>query len=296
MLGNEAHAFLTGFQGRRVTQVALFIQTNVSSMQAQKNLLGNQEKLQKSFNRLSSGFRINTAADDAAGLAISESMKSQIRSYNVAERNAADGISMAQTAEGALGEVHEILGRMREIGVQASNGSLTEDDRSFLQTEFSSLQSEIGRIQESAKFNGRALVATDTTSVTFQVGLGNTASDQISVDFGGLSLSSITGSGASVSGSTASSALASLQTIDDAIKSVSTSRSNFGAAMNRLDVASSNIQTMRLNLSAANSRIRDVDVAAETSNMSRNQVLTQAGISVLAQANQLPQLAFGLLG
>ena len=276
--------------------MALFIQTNVSSMQAQKNLLGNQEKLQKSFNRLSSGFRINTAADDAAGLAISESMKSQIRSYNVAERNAADGISMAQTAEGALGEVHEILGRMREIGVQASNGSLTEDDRSFLQTEFSSLQSEIGRIQESAKFNGRALVATDTTSVTFQVGLGNTASDQISVDFGGLSLSSITGSGASVSGSTASSALASLQTIDDAIKSVSTSRSNFGAAMNRLDVASSNIQTMRLNLSAANSRIRDVDVAAETSNMSRNQVLTQAGISVLAQANQLPQLAFGLLG
>jgi flagellin len=295
MPGNEARAF-NRFQGRRVTPVALFIQTNTSSMQAQKNLLGNQEKLQKSFNRLSSGFRINTAADDAAGLAISESMKSQIRSYNVAERNAADGISMAQTAEGALGEVHDILGRMREIGVQASNGSLTEDDREFLQTEFSSLQAEIGRIQDSAKFNGRALVASDTTSITFQVGLGNTASDQISVDFGGLSLSSITASSAVVSGSTATGALSVLDTIDDAIKSVSTSRSNFGAAMNRLEVASSNIQTMRLNLSAANSRIRDVDVAAETSNMSRNQVLTQAGISVLAQANQLPQLAFGLLG
>lgn len=276
--------------------MALAIQTNTSSMEAQKNLLHNQSNLQKSFNRLSSGYRINTAADDAAGLAISESMRSQVRSYTVAERNASDGISMAQTAEGALGEVHNILGRMREIGVQASNGSLTEDDRSFLQTEFTSLQAEIGRIQDSAKFNGKQLVASDTTSITFQVGLTNTASDQITVDFGGLSLSTITGSGALVSGSTASSALASLQTIDDAITSVSTARSNFGSAMNRLDVATSNIQTMRLNISAANSRIRDVDVADETSKMSRNQVLTQAGISVLAQANQLPQLAFGLIG
>jgi flagellin len=276
--------------------MALAIQTNTSSMEAQKNLLHNQSNLQKSFNRLSSGYRINTAADDAAGLAISESMRSQIRSYTVAERNASDGISMAQTAEGALGEVHNILGRMREIGVQASNGSLTEDDRSFLQTEFTSLQAEIGRIQESAKFNGKALVAAATSSITFQVGLANTASDQITVDFGGLSLSTITGSGALVSGSTASSALASLQTIDDAITSVSTARSNFGAAMNRLEVATGNIQTMRLNISAANSRIRDVDVADETSKMSRNQVLTQAGISVLAQANQLPQLAFGLIG
>jgi flagellin len=276
--------------------MALAIQTNTSSMEAQKNLLHNQSNLQRSFNRLSSGYRINTAADDAAGLAISESMRSQIRSYTVAERNASDGISMAQTAEGALGEVHNILGRMREIGVQASNGSLTEDDRSFLQTEFTSLQAEIGRIQESAKFNGKALVASDTTSITFQVGLGNTASDQISIDFGGVSLSSITSSSASVSGSAATNALASLETIDDAITSVSTARSNFGSAMNRLEVATSNIQTMRLNISAANSRIRDVDVADETSKMSRNQVLTQAGISVLAQANQLPQLAFGLIG
>ena len=275
--------------------MALYIQTNTSSMEAQKNLLHNQSSLQKSFNKLSSGYRINTAADDAAGLAISESMKSQIRSYTVAERNASDGISMAQTAEGALGEVHNVLGRMREIGVQASNGSLTQQDREFLQTEFSSLQSEIGRIQESAKFNGKQLVNTSTSSITFQVGLDNTASDQITIDFGGLSLSSVTSS-ATVAGATASSALASLSTIDDAITSVSVARSNFGAAMNRLDVATSNIQTMRLNISAANSRIRDVDVADETSKMSRNQVLTQAGVSVLAQANQLPQLAFGLIG
>ncbi len=274
--------------------MALFIQTNLSSMQAQKNLIGNQDKLQKSFNRLSSGFRINTAADDAAGLAISESMKSQIRSYSVAERNAADGISMAQTAEGALGEVHEILGRMRELSVQSSNGNLTSTDRGFLQTEFSSLQAEVGRIQDSAKFNGLQLVGNSATTINLQVGLNNTASDQISLTTGGLSLSAVLA--ASIGGATASSALASLSTIDSAITSVSTSRSKFGAAMNRLDVASSNIQTMRLNLSAANSRIRDVDVAAETSAMSRNQVLTQAGISVLAQANQLPQLAFGLLG
>ncbi len=274
--------------------MALYIQTNISSMQAQKNLIGNQEKLQKSFNKLSSGFRINTAADDAAGLAISESMKSQIRSYNVAERNAADGISMAQTAEGALGEVHNVLGRMRELSIQSSNGNLTQTDRGFLQTEFSSLQAEIGRIQDSAKFNGVKLVGESAATINLQVGLNNTASDQISITTGGLTLSAVLA--ASIGGATASAALASLSSIDDAITNVSTSRSKFGAAMNRLDVASSNIQTMRLNLSAANSRIRDVDVAAETASLSRNQVLTQAGISVLAQANQLPQLAFGLLG
>lgn len=274
--------------------MALYIQTNISSLQAQKNLLGNQAQLQKSFNRLSSGFRINTAADDAAGLAISESMKSQIRSYNVAERNAADGISMAQTAEGALGELHNILGRMRELSMQSSNGNLTQSDRGFLQTEFSSLQAEIGRIQDSAKFNGIQLVAASAQTINLQVGLNNTSSDQISITMGGLTLSGVLA--ASIGGASAGGALASLSAIDTAIESVSTSRSKFGAAMNRLEVASSNIQTMRLNLSAANSRIRDVDVAAETASLSRNQVLTQAGISVLAQANQLPQLAFGLLG
>jgi flagellin len=273
--------------------MALFINTNVSSLEAQKNLMHNQNNLQKSFNKLSSGYRINTAADDAAGLAISESMRSQVRSYAVAERNASDGISMAQTAEGALGEVHDILGRMRELGVQASNGNLTQTDRSYIQTEFVSLQSEVSRIQSSAKFNGKQLVNTTATNITFQVGLDNSASDQITINFGGLSLSGVTT--AAVSGATASTALASLSAIDTAISSVSTARSNFGAAMNRMEVATSNIQTMRLNLSAANSRIRDVDVAEETSKMSRNQVLTQAGVSVLAQANQLPQLAFGLI-
>jgi flagellin len=264
-------------------------------MEAQKNLGYNQSQLQLSFNRLSSGFRINSAKDDAAGLAISESLKSQVRSFAVAERNASDGISMAQTAEGALGEVHNILGRMRELAVQASNGSLTDVDRGFLQTEFSSLQAEIARIQGSAKFNGRALVSTTPATITLQVGLDATTTDQIAVTLGGVSLATITSSAVSLAGSAATAALASLSAIDDAIGSVSNSRSSFGAAMNRLEVAQSNIATMRLNLSAANSRIRDVDVASETSQMSRNQVLAQAGLSVLAQANQLPQLALGLL-
>jgi flagellin len=276
--------------------MALFINTNVASESAQKNLGANQAKLQVSFARLSSGLRINSAKDDAAGLAISESLKSQIRSFNVAERNASDGISMAQTAEGALGEVHDILGRMRELATQAANGSLTDTDRGFLQTEFSSLQSEITRIQGSAKFNGRALVGSTATSITLQVGLDNTSSDQISVTLGGVSLSTIAGASTSLSGTGATGALNALSTIDDAIGNVSTARATFGAAMNRLETAQSSIQTMRLNLSAANSRIRDVDVASETAALSRNQVLTQAGVSVLAQANQLPQLAFGLLG
>jgi len=273
----------------------MVIQTNVSSMEAQKNLLGNQANLTKSFNRLSSGFRINTAADDAAGLAISESMKSQIRSYTVAERNASDAISMAQTAEGALGEMHNILGRMRELAMQSANGSMTAQDRGYVQTEFAQLQSEVTRIQDSAKFNGKALVGQSATVISFQVGLEATATDQISVTFGGLSLSALIND-AAVSGAEASQALAALATIDAAIGSISTARSSYGAAMNRMEVATSNIQTMRLNLSAANSRIRDVDVAEETSRMSRNQVLAQAGISVLAQANQIPQLAAQLIG
>jgi flagellin len=274
--------------------MALVIQTNYAAMAAQKNLGANQKMLAGSFQKLSSGFRVNTAADDAAGLAVSESMKSQIRSYTVAERNAGDAISMAQTAEGALGEVHDILGRMRELAVQSSNGSLTDTDRGYLNTEFGALQSEITRIQGSAKFNGVALLNATAATVKFQVGLNNVSSDQIDVTFGGVSLTGVGSASANVA--QASGALKALASIDTAIGSVSSYRSKFGSAMNRLDVATSNIQTMRLNISAANSRIRDVDVATETSNLSRNQVLSQAGVSVLAQTNQLPQMAFGLLG
>lgn len=276
--------------------MAMVLRTNVSSLQAQTSLQRNQNALQSSFSKLSSGYRVNSAADDAAGLAISESMKSQIRSYTVAERNAGDGISMSQTAEGSLGEVHDVLGRMRELATQASNGSLGAEDRGYLDGEYKSLQAEITRIQGSAKFNNKSLVNASTSTVTFQVGLNNTASDQITVTFGGLSLSSITGTASNLAGTTASAALTALSTIDTAIKTVSQSRSKFGAAVNRLQVATNNIQTMRTNISAANSRIRDVDVASETSTMSQNQVLTQAGVAVLAQAKQLPQMAMQLLG
>lgn len=277
--------------------MALVIPTNVASLQAQTHLTHNQKALQSSFNKLSSGFRIVTAADDAAGLAISEGMKAQVRSYSVAERNANDGISMAQTAEGSLGEIHNVLGRMRELTMQASNGSITSTDRGFLDAEYQSLKSEIVRIQGSAKFNEHLLIDQATgTAITFQVGLNNVTADQISVTFGGLKLNTLLGATSNLNGASASAALSQLAVIDSAITTVSTSRSKFGAAMNRLDVAVSNIQTMRTNISAANSRIRDVDVADESAAMARNQVLSQAGVSVLSQANQLPSMAMSLLG
>jgi flagellin len=273
--------------------MSINIQTNNAALSAQRNLGASQKLLAGSFQRLSSGYRVNSAADDAAGLAISESMKSQIRSYTVAQRNAADAQSMAQTAEGALGDVHDIMGRMRELAMQSSNGDLGSTDRGYISTEFKALQAEVGRIQGSAKFNGKQLINASASTVSFQVGLNNTANDQIAVTFGNVTLTSIT---TSADLSTATGALNALSTIDTAIQNVSTARSNFGTAMNRMDFATSNIQTMQLNITAANSRIKDVDVASETANLSRNQVLTQAGTAVLAQANQIPQLALSLIG
>jgi flagellin len=272
--------------------MALNIQTNVASLEAQRNTMKNQSALMKSFARLSSGFRVNSAADDAAGLGISESMKAQIRSYAVAERNANDAISMTQTAEASLGEMHDILGRMRELAMQAANGSMGSNDRGYLDTEFGQLKDELTRIQGSTKFNGNELVGNAVTSVTFQVGLNNEANDQITVNFGGLTLGAII----SANVTTADGALAALAVIDNGISTVSTSRSSFGSVMNRMDVTIASIQTMRINLTAANSRIRDVDVADETAKLSKNQVLTQAGVSILAQANQIPQSAMMLLG
>jgi flagellin len=275
--------------------MALVIPTNTASLDAQKSLSRNSAALGRSFARLSSGFRINTAADDAAGLAISESMKGQIRSYTIAERNANDAVSMTQTAEAALGSMHDILGRMRELAIQSSNGSMTGTDRGYLDTEFEALKSEMARIQGSSKFNGKQLVSTTAQSITFQVGLNNTASDQITLTFGGLALTQLLAATTNVAGATAGNALGSIGRIDAAIGIISTERAKYGAAMNRLDATVSSIQTMRVNLSAANSRIRDVDVAEETSQLARNQVLSQAGASVLSQANQLPQMAMQLL-
>jgi flagellin len=273
--------------------MSIDIQSNYAALSAQKNLNKNQSMLAGSFEKLSSGFRVNSAADDAAGLAISESMKSDIRSYTVAARNAGDAQSMAQTAEGALGDIHDVLGRMRELATQSANGDLDSTDRSYIETEFSSLQAEVSRTQTSTKFNGVSLINVTGANVTFQVGLNNTASDQITLTFGGVALGAITTTAVTLS--TAAGALAALTTIDTAIQDVSTSRAKFGTAMNRMDVATNNINTISLNLTAANSRIVDVDVASETANLSKNQVLVQAGAAVLAQANQIPQLALKLL-
>ncbi|MET0794857.1 MAG: flagellin [Polyangiaceae bacterium] len=271
------------------------IKSNIQALDAQVKLNSTQMQVNKSFQRLSSGFRINSAADDAAGLAISEHMKSQIRSYTVAERNASDAISMTQTAEASLGDMHDILGRMRELAMQSANGDMTDVDRGYIDTEFQSLKAEMGRIEGSSKFNGKQLVTATASNVTFQIGLDNTTSDQITLTFGGLELTGILAAGSSLAGATAGNALAALSTIDTAIENISNNRAKYGATLNRLDITISSIQTMRLNITAANSRIRDVDVAEETAVLSKNQVLAQAGVSVLAQANQLPQLALRLL-
>lgn len=275
--------------------MALYIQSNISSLQAQNSLAGTQHALSSNFQKLSSGYRINSAADDAAGLGISESLRAQVRSFYVAERNTNNAISMSQTAEAALGQVSGILVRMRELAVQGSNGDLASTDRGYLDTEFSSLKAEVDRIAASSKFNGKDLLAGAASTIDFQVGIDNTANDRISVVFGNVSLTTLGINGSSVSGATATNAQAAITAIDTAISSVSTRRADFGAIMNRLQTTVANVQSIRTNLSAANSRIRDVDVAEETASMARNQVLAQAGAAMLAQANQAPQMALSLL-
>ncbi len=274
----------------------LYIQTNVASLEAQRNLNATNGVLAKSFQRLSSGFRINSAADDAAGLSISESLKAQIRSYAVAERNASNGISVAETAEAALGSLSGIMGRMRELAVQASNGDLTTTDRSFLNIEFGELQSEIDRIANATKFNGNAIL--QSTSLAFQVGIYNSAAttDRITIAFTSAAASNFAlASGDAVVSGNVSNAQAAITSIDAGLATLNGKRASMGAMINRLQVTVSNLQSIRTNLSAANSRIRDVDVAEETSVLARTQVIAQAGAAVLAQANQSPQLALALL-
>ena len=283
--------------------MGLRINTNLASLTAQKNLGRSQLALERSLDRLSSGLRITRASDDAAGLAISEGLRAQIRGLKQAERNANDGISIIQTAEGSLNEISSILIRMRELGVQAaSSGAVSNTERSFLQNEFSSLQSEITRIASATKFGGRTLLdgslSGTTNAVQFQVGIFNEAAvDRISLSIGNATASALnveSGSGG-IAISTAAAAQVSLAQIDSAINSVATLRGDLGAAQNRLQSTINALQSSTENLSAANSRIRDVDVAAETAALTRAQVLQQAGIAVLAQANVSSQAALALL-
>jgi flagellin len=281
--------------------VGLRINTNIASLNAQRNLAASQSQLERSLDRLSSGLRITRAGDDAAGLAISESLRAQIRGLAQAQRNANDGISVIQTAEGALNEISSILIRLRELAMQsASEGSISNNERSFLQNEFSALQNEITRIAQSTQFNGQTLLdgslSGTTNQLTFQVGIFNVETvDRIS-----LSIDDATASGLSITStdaaiSTAATAQSALDTIDSALDAVSTIRGDLGAAQNRLQSTINNLAVSLENLSAANSRIRDADIAAETAALTRAQVLQQAGIAVLAQANVSSQAALVLL-
>jgi flagellin len=278
--------------------MALSIKTNVESLGAQRNLSQTQKTLAANFGRLSSGLRINTAADDAAGLAISERLKSQIRSLSQAERNANDGISLLQTAEGALNENSGLLIRMRELAMQASTDTVGTAEKALLQTEFDELVNEIGRIADVTQFNGVNLLDGSTSAFNFQVGIGATTSDTITANMVSISTSAY-GTAGDLSAldisTSSSSAAASLSTLDTAISVTSESRATLGSVQNRLQTTVSNLQSARENLSAANSRIRDVDVAEESSALTRNNILLQAGVAVLSQANLAPQAALSLL-
>lgn len=268
--------------------------TNVTSLIAQQNLNKNNASLTKSLSRLSSGLRVRSAADDAAGLAISEDFKAKIRSLGQAKRNANDGVSLAQTADGSLGEVGALLVRMRELAVQARNGTINSTQRGYLDDEFQELKSEIDRIVGTTEFNGVNLINGDQAGgISFQVGVGTTANDRLTLSIATTSTAALSISASTIGGVTAAdSAIAKL---DSAIEAVSTRRAAIGAMQNRLTVTISNIDTYTTNLDAAKSRIIDVDVAAETSRLTRQQVLVQAGAAMLAQANQSPQVALSLL-
>lgn len=274
--------------------MSLTISTNVTSMTAQNSLAKTQSALSTSFARLSSGMRINSAADDAAGLGISKSMNAQVRSYAVAERNTNDGISMLQTADGGAEEIHNLMTRMRELAVQASNGALSSNDYTNLDAEYQQASSEIDRISSSVNYNGLNLLSGASATKSFQVGIGTAATDRIDVSFGGADVTRLLGATAT-DVTTFAKAQSAITALDTGIQTLSGVRAGFGAAMNRFSNTISNLQTMQTNTSAALSRIRDADIAQETASLSKNQVLAQAGAAILSQANQTPQLAMSLL-
>lgn len=274
--------------------MGLRVNTNIASMNAQRSLASTTERLQSNFRRLSTGLRISTAADDAAGLAISERFRAQIRSTNQAIRNAQDGISMTQTGEGALNEVSSILIRLRELAVQAANGTVSDADRNTLDQEFQDLVQEIDRIARSTSFNGVSLLDGTGSTIQFQVGIGVVASvDTIQLSTSD-TLASTLGLSTLTVGSSADFSLA-ITRVDNAINTVSRVRGQFGAIQNRLSTTIENLRIQSENQSAAESRIRDVDVAEETAALTRNSILQQAAISILSQANVQPQSALQLL-
>ena len=266
--------------------MAQTINTNTSSLNAQRHLSMSKDSLATSMERLSSGLRVNNSKDDSAGLAIADRMNAQVKGINVAIRNANDGISLAQTAEGGLATVTDILQRMRELSVQSQNGTNGASDRANLDAEYQQLNSEITRIAAQTKFNGIAVIGTGAGGHIFQVGANN--GDTLS-----LTTTAVTAVGGDVS--TIASASGALTAIDLQLDSISTQRAAYGAAMNRMQFAISNLQISGENQAAARGRIMDADFAVETANMSRANILQQAGTAMVAQANQLPQQVLQLL-
>jgi flagellin len=263
------------------------INTNIAAMDAHRNLVNSSNAMSKSMQRLSSGLRINSAADDAAGLAISESLTGQVNGLDQAQRNVQDGVSLVQTADGTLNDVQQMLQRVRELAVQYANGTLSSTDQAAISSEVSQLASEINRIGSSAQFNNISLFSSSTT-ITFQVGANDGESIAVT----------LTAMSTLVSASTAGFTLGSattLSTIDTMIDAVSTQRAAFGAVQNRLQYALDNLSTYEENLTAARSSIQDVDMAAEMTTYTKEQILQQAGTSMLAQANQSPQSVLKLL-
>jgi len=287
--------------------MAQVINTNLISLNAQRNLNANQSQLATSLQRLSSGLRVNSAKDDAAGLAISERISTQVRGLAVAIRNASDGVSYAQTTEGALGKVNDILQRMRELAVQAANGTNASTDRTSLNNEYLQLASEARRTLEGTQFNGQYVFQSDAagSQVTLQIGANNVSTiDRLTFDrlvWSSASVTNAIGTSVSadttntVSGTSAANAQAAISLLDTAISDVNSQRAKFGAYQNRFENVVGNLEIALENQAAARSRIVDADYAAETSALSRSQILQQAGTAMVAQANQLPQQVLTLL-
>ncbi|RTL25601.1 MAG: flagellin FliC [Burkholderiales bacterium] len=276
------------------------INTNLLSLNAQRNTSVSQMSLSTSMQRLSSGLRINSAKDDAAGLAIAERMNAQVRGMNVAVRNANDGISLAQTAEGALGKVSDALQRMRELAVQARNASNSSSDKDSLDKEFQQLSSEIKRVIGGTTFNGQTIIGSNAGGKAFQIGANTTSNDVITVTTTNMnndaSITAVTGSSSKIDSTQNASNIATvINNIDGAIDKVNSQRAMYGATQSRFDSVISNLQVSVENQTAARSRIMDTDFAAETANLSRAQILQQAGNAMIAQANQLPQQVLSLL-
>lgn len=280
------------------------INTNISSMVAQRSLFNSENALAVSMARLTSGLRVNSAKDDAAGLSIAERMTSQVRGMNVAVRNSNDGISLAQTAEGALGKSGELLQRMRELAIQSANATNSTSDKASLDTEYGELAKEVQRVFASTTFNGQRIISTDARPQVFQVGANTAAENQITVTTSNMTIQAdlvavagtdTAGTGRSVITGNSAAIMAVIGKIDVAIDQVSNERSILGASQSRFESAISYLQMSSENQSSARSRIMDADFAQETSNLSRSQILSQAGSAMLAQANQLPKSVLSLI-